>query len=55
MTTPDRWIHRVEGTGVDGGMRFAFEWRTIDPDFTLSGDFDVLLNPRDLPELFGKW
>ena len=51
--TPDHWIHRVGGTGEDGGMRFAYEWRQIEPDFKLVGDLGVLLNPRDLPELYG--
>ncbi len=50
--TPDRWIHCVEGGGVDGGMRFAYEWRQIDADFRLSGDLGLLLEPRSLPELY---
>jgi ADP-ribose pyrophosphatase YjhB (NUDIX family) len=50
---PERWVHQVEGGGEDGGMRFAYEWRSIAPDFTLCGDLGVFLNPRDLPELYG--
>lgn len=50
--TPDHWIHCVEGDGVDRSMRFAYEWRSITPEFTLSGDLGLLLKPRYLPEVF---
>lgn len=51
---PERWIHQVGGSGVDGGMRFAFEWRRITRDFSLSGDLGVFLAPQYLLELYAE-
>lgn len=51
-TARAQWIHRVGGKGIDGGMRFAFEWKRVDPHFTLTGDLGFFLTPKDLPELY---
>ncbi|HEY9657351.1 MAG TPA: NUDIX domain-containing protein [Allocoleopsis sp.] len=49
---PDRWEHRVYGTGKDAGLRFAYFWHRPTSEFTLPGGAQLFLNSHFLPELF---
>lgn len=50
-TLPDRWEHRVFGSGTDSGMCFTYFWQRP-PIVYPRLNYSVFLNPRDLPELF---
>ena len=51
-TTPDRWLHTVQGNGKDAGLRFSFFWYRPAIDFSLMGGAQLFLNPHFLPELY---
>ena len=52
---PDAWTHVVVGAGEDEGLRFAYFWQRVNPNFTLSGDLGCFLNAESLPELYPQW
>lgn len=51
-TTPDRWLHIVQGNGKDAGLRFSFFWHRPAIEFKLLGGAQLFMNPHFLPELY---
>jgi 8-oxo-dGTP pyrophosphatase MutT (NUDIX family) len=50
--TGDRWEHIVCGTGYDAGFRFSYFWHRPAIDFTLPDEWQIFMNPRNIPELY---
>jgi ADP-ribose pyrophosphatase YjhB (NUDIX family) len=49
---PDRWMHEVQGEGLDAGLVFAYEWAEASTVALLETQA-VYLNETAVPELFG--
>jgi ADP-ribose pyrophosphatase YjhB (NUDIX family) len=50
--TCDRWVHTVQGNGIDLGMEFSYFWHRPSRDFALWGDLGSFLHPEYVPELY---
>ena len=52
QATPNAWEHRVQGNGIDAGMKFSYFWHRPEMDFKLPVEWGNFLHPQHIPELY---
>lgn len=51
--TPECWQHTVQGTGIDGGMKFSYFWGEPRSELFHAPELSYFLRPDCIPELYG--